>query len=318
MFQNCGQDSLPGNQNESSNSLNELEIVSQPGDMTANQGDSVIFQVEVNKTGVTYEWYKGSSALANSNKKFLVISGAQASDVAIYHVRVSLNGETILSRFAKLSVQTPGGLVTPGVVPNPTATPTPLGWADKAFCAGSTVYDCLALGKESSGATTGFLDKGVTGPGYQQKSYLLYEQTAGYAPHLIQMTQKATTQKWYNFKMLVKPLQKTQFYIATCTGDCQGLNGNGVAIIRVDTTKIGTSVDFVSRVQIGSFVIDQTAANTYAQQLNDGWFLLKMRFQTNAADHIRSQVGYDTGLLGGGGNHTTVGLLIAGGELTAE
>ena len=72
--------------------------------MTNCPGTSVSFSVSATGTGLSYQWYKGTTALAGQTGSSLVLSNVSAADAATYSVVVSGTCGNAVSNSASLTV----------------------------------------------------------------------------------------------------------------------------------------------------------------------------------------------------------------------
>ena len=76
--------------NSASLTVNQTVVVaSAPVSLTNCPGTSASFSVSATGTGLSYQWYKGGSALAGQTGSSLVLSSVSASDAGTYSVVVS-------------------------------------------------------------------------------------------------------------------------------------------------------------------------------------------------------------------------------------
>lgn len=84
---------------------NTFAIVSHPVAKTATQGDNVSFAVGVYGSGpFTYQWFKDGSPLGGATTASLSRSNVQATDAGLYHVVVTSDAQTRVSRTVGLTV----------------------------------------------------------------------------------------------------------------------------------------------------------------------------------------------------------------------
>ncbi|MBQ7589059.1 MAG: immunoglobulin domain-containing protein, partial [Verrucomicrobia bacterium] len=81
-----------------------LTITTQPKSQTVNEGSSVTFSVAATGTGLSYQWYKGSSKISGATKATYTISSARSSDAGSYKVVVSNGSGSVTSSVATLKV----------------------------------------------------------------------------------------------------------------------------------------------------------------------------------------------------------------------
>src|SRR5439155_483437 len=85
-----GSASLTVNQN--------VVVASGPGSLTKCPGSSASFSVSASGTGLSYQWYKGASALASQTGSSLTLNNVSAADAGAYSVIVSgLCGNSVSS-----------------------------------------------------------------------------------------------------------------------------------------------------------------------------------------------------------------------------
>src|SRR5204863_2214024 len=76
--------------NSASLTVNQNVAVSTaPVSLTNCPGSSASFSVSASGTGVSYQWYKGTSALAGQTGSSLILNNASSADAASYSVVVS-------------------------------------------------------------------------------------------------------------------------------------------------------------------------------------------------------------------------------------
>lgn len=108
-------------------------IREQPKDTTTNPYQNVTFRTLSNTPGATYQWYKSRSLKEEGEP----ISGSISNDLTItaenvspeiagtyYYCKVTANGITVNTNYAKLTINGYGPVVTPTAAPKPTTTPT--------------------------------------------------------------------------------------------------------------------------------------------------------------------------------------------------
>ena len=79
-------------------------ITTQPKSQTVTEGNSVTFSVKATGTGLSYQWYKGSSKISGATKATCTISSAKTSDAGSYKVVVSNSAGSVTSSAATLKV----------------------------------------------------------------------------------------------------------------------------------------------------------------------------------------------------------------------
>lgn len=82
-------------------------LQSQPASVTLFPGQTAYFNVQVNGTGLTYQWQRDQVDLPDTNSPTLRLSAVSAADVGSYRVIVSNAGGTVTSAAATLTLGTP-------------------------------------------------------------------------------------------------------------------------------------------------------------------------------------------------------------------
>ena len=118
----------------------EAHIASQTGNQIATEGDDVTFEVEVEETDVTYQWYKNGTAIAGATSSAYTATGVtKANDGDIYTCEIDRLGTVITSRGSKLTVKyaQPSALTISPASPSAKVGDAPLTLT--AACTGSDV-----------------------------------------------------------------------------------------------------------------------------------------------------------------------------------
>ena len=84
----------------------ERGITSQPASLTRDYGQSAVFSVTASG-GPTYQWQKNSSNLSGETGSSLSLPSVAQPDEGSYTVAVTLNGGSITSSVATLTVTVP-------------------------------------------------------------------------------------------------------------------------------------------------------------------------------------------------------------------
>ena len=79
-------------------------ITSQPQNQTAFLGQNVSFEVVASGSGLSYQWYFGSSALSGETSSMLDLTNVQYADAGNYSVTVSNEHGVVTSALANLRV----------------------------------------------------------------------------------------------------------------------------------------------------------------------------------------------------------------------
>jgi hypothetical protein len=99
------------------NVVTPVAILAQPQATLTTLGGSANFTVTINNTsGVSFQWFKNTTAIANATASTFTINSAQTSDAATYYVVVTNPTGTVTSSKVKLT------LGTIPVVSNPSST----------------------------------------------------------------------------------------------------------------------------------------------------------------------------------------------------
>ena len=94
-------------------------ITVQPKSQTVNVGSSVTFSVTATGTGLSYQWYKGSSKINGATSASYTISSVKTSDAGSYSVTVSNSAGGVSSSVATLTVDV--AMVKPTITTQPTS-----------------------------------------------------------------------------------------------------------------------------------------------------------------------------------------------------
>jgi len=102
-----------------------ISVQPQPANVVA--GNQVTFSVTANSsTELSYQWYKGTTAISEANSSSFTINSASSGDVNSYYVVVSNPAASVKSAVVKLAVSTPPNVTTSpsdqGILAGKTAT----------------------------------------------------------------------------------------------------------------------------------------------------------------------------------------------------
>jgi len=87
-------------------------ITQQPQSVSAGVGQSVTFTVVASGTGLSYQWYKGGTAISGATSATLTLANVQSSDAGSYQVSVTSAGGTTQSNAVTLTVGNVGATVS--------------------------------------------------------------------------------------------------------------------------------------------------------------------------------------------------------------
>ena len=94
--------------NSASLTVNQnVAVASGPVSLTKCPGDSASFSVNATGTGLSYQWYNGSTTLAGQTGSSLTLNSISAADAGLYSVVVSGTCGTAVSNSASLTVNRP-------------------------------------------------------------------------------------------------------------------------------------------------------------------------------------------------------------------
>ena len=88
-------------------------ITSHPQSQVASEGGSITFDTTATGSGLTYQWFRNTTSLADATNSSLSLSNLQVSDVGDYAVRITNDvGRSVQSRAASLELGDPSSVLS--------------------------------------------------------------------------------------------------------------------------------------------------------------------------------------------------------------
>ncbi len=155
-------------------------ITSQPKSVGVNVGGSATFSVKASGKGLTYQWFRNSTAISGATGSSLTINPVTPADFGSYSVRVGNDAGEVTSGFATLALPATGA---PTITTQPTSVATTAGSAAEfsveATGEGELTYQWYRNGTAIDGATGATYSIPSVGAGNTGSYYVIVTNAKG-------------------------------------------------------------------------------------------------------------------------------------------
>ncbi|MFT3870206.1 MAG: immunoglobulin domain-containing protein [Nibricoccus sp.] len=162
-------------------------ITAQPTPLTVAQGGSALFSVTATGSSLSYQWYKGGTALSGGTSSSFTIGATSLSDAGNYYVMVSNSAGTVTSSVVGLTVNA-AVTTAPAITKQPTAVTATAGSAATFTVTASGTplnYQWYKGGAALAGATSATYTIGATASSDAGNYYVIVSNSAGTAVSLV-------------------------------------------------------------------------------------------------------------------------------------